>query len=248
MVRAVVKPSHLLAAVLLLAPRPAGAHPEMSPTTVNRYLSVMVIGDRVEVFYTLLFGPLPGADERQRIDGDGNGQLSPKELHEAARGWETEADKLVGATVDGERIVLGKADVQLGDSQGIEAAPLVVEVYGSRELPSGTRRVRIEPGKDPPRLGETEVVLDLSPDWTLVSSRRGGGADGQDVRFKFDGPPVSMIEDRSVTYVVKSRNPLVAPSRKGMPGWMPLAALGVLLTGAIVALVTRVRAYRREKG
>ena len=44
------------------------AHPEVSPQLVNRYLAVIVLGDRLEYFVTLLYGPLPAVDVR-KADG-----------------------------------------------------------------------------------------------------------------------------------------------------------------------------------
>jgi len=64
MVAAVVKKKTAalaLALLALVAPR-AGAHPEVAAQLVNRYLSVIVLGDRLEYFVTLLYGPLPAAD------------------------------------------------------------------------------------------------------------------------------------------------------------------------------------------
>ena len=71
MVPAVVKPNRaalIVAAALALGPRPARAHPEMSPQLVNRYLSVILIVDQLQYFATYLYGPLPAVAAREEAE------------------------------------------------------------------------------------------------------------------------------------------------------------------------------------
>jgi len=208
MVAAVVKKKTrwLLALAALLAPGPATAHPEISPQLVNRYLSVMVLGDRLEYFVTLLYGPLPAGDERKRMDSDGDGRIGTAELDQAIAAWKARAPELARLSVDDQPVPLdgASASVQLGPDQTTGAGPVVVEIYGSRLLSPGQHQLRLEPTWDPPRLGETELTLELSPDWELVSSRQGHGPQDSQRRYRFEGPRPSVAADRSATFTIRA--------------------------------------------
>jgi hypothetical protein len=246
MVPAVVKQKRVLRVGLLAAligsavlPRQGHAHPEVSPAVVNRYLSLIVVGGRVEFFVTLLYGALPGAEARKGLDRDGDGRISEAERQQGQDDWKGRAGELAQLALDGEPVPLtdATADVQLGPDTGAGPAPLVVEVYGARPLPEGTRRLRLAPGWDPPRLGETELTVDLSSDWELVSSRRGQGPEELLSRYKLEGPPAG--EDRSVTFVIRSKSP---PSHR--TPLVPVAAvIGTLAAVGLVLEITR----RRKK-
>jgi hypothetical protein len=240
MVAAVVKKKTaalVLALVALAAPR-AGAHPEVAPQLVNRYLSLIVLGDRLEYFVTLLYGPLPAADERRSMDADHDGKIGPAELERAIAAWKARAPELAKFGVDGQGLPLERAtaSVQLGADEGVGAAPLVVEIYGARPLSSGTRELRVEPGWDPPRLGETELSLDLAPDWELVGSRQARGPTGTERRFLFEGRRASVAADRSATFTIRAA---AAPARHPRT---PFIAGGVAaLAGLALALELRRR-------
>jgi hypothetical protein len=233
MVPAVVKEKRPWARALLAALALAGAggearaHPEVSPQLVNRYLSLIVVGDRVEFFVTLLHGALPGAEARRALDRDGDGRISEAERLQGQADWQRRAPELATISIDGAPIPLtdASADLQLGPDISAGPAPLVVEVYGSRPLPPGTRVLRLEPGRDPPRLGETEMVLDLAvPGWQLVSSRQGDGPEQRLTRYKLDGPAPG---ERSATFTIRSTAP--PPRRSPLPIVAAvLAALGAL--------------------
>jgi hypothetical protein len=218
--------------ILALMARPASGHPEVSPLLVNRYLSLIVLGDRVEYFVTLLYGPLPAGEERRKMDADGDGKISPAEVARASDEWKGRAAELARFTVDGQGLSFDQAtaSVQLGADEGVGAAPLVVEIYGSRPLEAGTRQLRLEPGWEPPRLGETELSLDLAPDWELVSSRQGTGAPGSERRFLLEGPRTSAVADRSATFTIRSAG---APRARIAPfiagGVAALAGVGLFL-------------------
>jgi hypothetical protein len=240
MVAAVVKNNArwVLAVAALVAPSLAVAHPEVSPQLVNRYLSVMVLGDRLEYFVTLLYGPLPATDERKRMDGDGDGRITQAELDGAMAGWKARASQLAQVSVDGQALDLAgaAASVQLGPDQTTGGAPVVVEIYGSRPLPAGRHQVRIEPGWDPPRVGETELTLDLSPDWELVASRQGHGAEEAVRRYRFEGPRPSVAADRSAVFTIQ---PGTAPESR--PATLVIATIVAALAGVALFVVVRRR-------
>jgi hypothetical protein len=229
MVAAVVKKKTAALALALLvlgAPR-AGAHPEVAPQLVNRYLSLIVLGDRLEYFVTLLYGPLPAADERRSMDNDHDGKIGPAELEQAMTAWKGRGPELARFGVDGQALPLenATASVQLGADEGVGAAPLVVELYGSWPLAPGTRHLRLEPGWEPPRLGETELSLDVAADWELVGSRQGQGPTGTERRFRFEGKRASVVADRSATFTVRTaaaqrshRTPYIAGAIAALAG------------------------------
>jgi hypothetical protein len=247
MVPAVVKKKRAFRLTLVagllgaLLPAAARAHPEVSPQLVNRYLSLIVAGERLEFFVTLLYGALPAAELRKGLDQDGDGRISEPERQRAQGAWQRRAGELATLTVDGVPIRLADAtaDLQLGPDSSAGAAPLVVEVYGSRPVPQGTRQVRLEPGWDPPRLGETELMLDLSPGWELVASRQGQGPDQQLTRYKLEGPRTAAFQDRSVTFVVRSAP---VPARRA-----PIAGLAAIAGSmAVIGLTLEILRRRRE--
>jgi hypothetical protein len=245
MVAAVVKKKTrwLLALSALLVPGAAAAHPEVSPQLVNRYLSVMVLGDRLEYFVTLLYGPLPAVEERKKMDADGDGKISAPELERATSGWKARAPELARLSVDGETIALGgaTASVQLGADQTTAAAPLVVELYGSRPIAPGQHEVRLEPAWDPPRLGETEVTIDLSPDWELLSSRQGHGPQEAQRRYRFEGPRPTVAADRAATFTLR---PATTPAPRRT---VFIAAAIAALSGLALFLEVRRRQKRASK-
>jgi hypothetical protein len=226
----------LAAALITLLPRAAAAHPEVSPQLVNRYLSLIAVGDRLEFFVTFLYGALPGAEARKRLDGDGDGKISEAERQAGQAEWQRRAPALATLTVDGLPVPLdgATADLQLGPDTGVGPAPLVVEVYGSRPLADGERRLGLAAGWDPPRLGETELALDLSAGWDLVASRQGSGAEEHLTRYKLD----PAAKDRSVTFVIR---PQGAPPHRRPLG--PVAALVAVL--AAVGLAAELARRRR---
>jgi hypothetical protein len=245
MVPAVVKkkralPLAVLAALTALGGvRPARAHPEVSPQLVNRYLSLIVVGDRLQYFVTLLYGALPAVPLRKQLDQDGDGRISESERQRGVADWKRRAPELATLTVDGAPVPLAEAtaDVQLGPDSGTGPAPAVVELFGARPLPEGLRRLTLQPGWDPPRLGETEVVLDLPADWELVSSQQGAGGAQQLTRYKIEGPPGA---GRAVTFVIR---PLTT-GRRRPPALIPIAA--VVGTLALIGLVLEITRRRRR--
>jgi hypothetical protein len=244
MVAAVVKKKRVwpvLAFVLAVSAR-AEAHPEVSPQLVNRYLSIIVIGDRLELFTTLLYGPLPAVELRKELDTDGDGQITPAERETAGTRWKERAPALVTATLDGRPLALSetKAEVQLSGGTSVTAEAVVVEVYGSRTLDAGEHQLGLEAGWEPPHLGETELSLDLSSDWALASSRQGQGAAGNERRFLFEGRRPSVTADRSATFVIRPTK----PSGPGRTTFVIATALA-LLAGVGLALELRRRKRAR---
>lgn len=238
---------------MLAFARQTHAHPETSPQTVNRYLSLIVSNDeagdsRAGVAYTLMYGELPGATLRKQMDANADGRVSADELDAERRRVERRAAELFTFTVDDRPVATNvEGTVQLGPDDTVTAAPVVVELYAPHPLAAGTRRLRIEPGVEPPRLGETEVTLDLGQRWELVSGARGAGGDEKMTRAKFEGPRTSSIEDRSMTFVIRSKPGASGrPSSADVPLGIYATAAALLFAGSATTLALHLR--RRRKG
>jgi hypothetical protein len=215
---------------------PARAHPESTPQFVNRYVALIALDDRLEYIVSLLYGTLPAAELRKAMDADGDRKVSAGELAAAKNGWRKR--DVATIAVDGQPVRLDDAqiDVNLGGDDAVGGGPVVVEVYGSRPLAPGTHRIRLEPGWDPPRLGETELSIDPVNGWDLVASEQAGRAAGDVTRFKLQGPRKSVVEDRSATFVIKSTS--VPSHTRALPIVLAIVAL---LAGAGIVLELRKR-------
>jgi hypothetical protein len=249
MVPAVVKPNRaalIVAAALALGATPARAHPEMSPQLVNRYLSLILLGDQLQYFATYLYGPLPAVTERERMDSDHDGRISDQERAAAEAGWRQRARELLSLQVDGVAVPItdAKAEIQLANDATTGAAPLVVEVYGAHPLSPATHRLRLDPAWDPPSLGETELSVDASADWELVSSHQATGPDQQLTRYKLEGGRTASIQDRSATFTVRPR----AHPSPPLPRYLPTAIALVLVAGAGLAFDRIRRRQSRADG
>jgi hypothetical protein len=243
MVFTVVKPNRAALIGVVLWAAAAQAHPEMSPQLVNRYLSIILVGDRLEYFATYLHGPLPAVQARRQLDADHDGRLSEAERVQGETAWRQRAAQLLSLQVDGREVALddAKAEVQLGNDATTGAAPLVVEVYGSQTISAGRHELRLEPRWDPPSLGETELTVDTSTDWELVKSRRAAGADEHLTRYTLQGPRVAVIQNQSATFVVQPKGS-AGPRRRRQLVPMAIALLLVAAGGLTVQRLRRKRA------
>jgi hypothetical protein len=221
----------LASAAAAWAPRPAHAHPEVSAAGSNRYVTAAVAGGRVELADTWLLGTLAAVEERRRLDSDGDGQLSREEIEhaQAARGAEPPAVRVRLDGVDQEPP--SRVYIDLGGDLGAAGAPLVIERRMTLGLapairPGATHTLIVELGAEPPRLLETEVMVDLEPGLVLVAPSRD--------RLGFKGPRRSALEQRSVTFT------FAAPAApRSARRWFGLAAGVVVLAGLLVAAAGR---------
>jgi hypothetical protein len=227
--------------VSLVLPGRASAHAEFVPTLVNRYISLSAIGSRVDVLASLLFGQLPGGERRRQMDRDGNGTIDPRELQQERRYWSQAVDRVIRLAVDGVPVRLTPAAVvDLNADPLVGARPLLVTLQASFELPPGERSVRVEAGPDLPRLGETEIALDIAAGWTLIGSLSGTRPTGTPQRlFQFftsagSGPPPS------VTFAMRASGPSPAGRSWGRAAW-PLLAAAIGLFGVLAWVALRAR-------
>lgn len=189
----------------------------------------------------LLFGELPGAELRRTLDEDGDGRVSAQEIARHEAHLRAEAGAWLALTVDGRpaRVDGAEATVQLGGDDRASAAPAVVQLMTTTPLGPGPHTFTVQPGKEPPRLGETEVVLDATGVWRLVETRRAGGTAELETRFKFQGSRAAAAEERSVTFVVRPE-----PGRVEQTGASPALYGGLSL--ALIACGVALAIYARR--
>jgi hypothetical protein len=230
----------------LLPAAPGGAHVETVPTLVNRYITVTTFETRVDVLVSLLFGHLPARERRRQIDADGDGRIDERELARERLAWGRDPDKLVLLTLDGSPVRLRAAcTLDLNGDRTVAAKPLLVELHGSFDIAPGERRLRLVAGPDLPRMGETDIAIDLATGWelqgTLDAAEHATPTPQRMLQFAAapagDRPPVA------VTFLLRAR-PTTDGTRAGGPwgstAW-GLVAAAVAATLALVVLALRSR-------
>jgi hypothetical protein len=236
----------LVLATGLLAAGPAGAHPEIVPTLVNRYVTLTVFENRVDVLVSLLFGQLPGGERRGQMDQDRDGRIDGRELSRERLSWGRDPHRLVRVTVDRSPIRLTAATiVDLNGDRSVAPRPLLVELHGSFDLAPGERTVQVQAGSDLPRLGETEIAIDLVTGWELVASldasARPTGAPQR--LFQFPAAPAASRTETAATFVLRARAGWEGAAgrwRWGRAAW-GLVAAAVAATIALAFLALRSR-------
>jgi hypothetical protein len=243
--------STLVAAVLALGLMPgrrAAAHPEFVPTLVNRYVSVTVFEARVEVLASLLFGQLPAGERRRQMDLDHSGRIDARELARERTFWSSNVDKVVRFAVDGAPVALTTAAVvDLNGDPAVASRPMLVTLHSSFDLPAGQRALRVAGGSDLPRLGETEIALDIVAGWSLVASQDGAGqATASPQRlFQFSPAASGPATTATIIYVLHAIAGGGAPRFAWGPGaWALLVAAAAALSG-VVWLAWRARRQAR---
>jgi hypothetical protein len=228
-----VKAASFLAAILLVA-GPAQAHPEFSAAGTNRYVTATVFHGRVDVTDARLEGALTSAEERRRLDTDGDGNVSEAERL-AGEALLRAAGPDVGVELDGQPIAASlEVAIDLGGDAKVAAPALVVERRQSfpAAWPPGEHRLRIALAREPKRLLDTELGAVLLPGLTLTSPTD---------RVNFKGPRRSALEDRSATFTIKKSSP-----PPNAPVAVPVAVLVAVAVLVLVAVLAFVRRRRRS--
>jgi hypothetical protein len=237
-----VKPAVVTALAVSLASGIARAHPEPAPAGTNRYVTATVASDRAEIADAWLEGPLAAAEERRRLDADGDGHISASEL---ARGRDAASAAALAVTLDGVAVPAATAAaIDLGGDAAVGTTPVAIERRMTLALgppASGARAhaLRIELVRDPPRAADTEVAIDLDPGWTLEGASAAG-------RAVFRGPRRSTLEDRSVTFTFVPAT--ATGARAAAPGSRGVASVALLAMLAGAALAGVHRRSRRSPG
>ena len=219
----------LSAVVAPLALRGAHAHIELTPTLVNRYVSLEARGERLHVQLSLLWGEVPALEERRRMDGDGNGQLDSAEIGRARRTFARRAHELLTMQLDGRPARwTPTAVISTSGKDTVSTTPMLLELTAVMELPGATSKLDVSLGPDFPRMGESEIVLQLARDWTLTGSElpTGQRSSRPEPRFKFATARTADDQSRQVTFLVRHH-----------PGEAKRDGRAVVLGGLVVLVV-----------
>ena len=231
-------------ALVLVGTGAAWAHIEFVPTLINRYVTLSVRGERLHLQFALLYGNVPALDERRRIDGDGDGQLSAPEINQARRRLARSAAELLSLRLDDQPLGLSPvATVNTGGKDAVAATPLQLELEAVVALPPGTRRLDVALGRDLPPMGETEIVLEPGRQWQVVGSESTSGPTGApELRFTFPGARRSADESRQVTFLLRHE----AGGQRAGAGERRALGIGIaiLVLAALVLAGWRLRAAR----
>jgi len=166
------------------------AHPENSPTLVNRYVNLTANGTKAEVSVALLYGDHPAFSVRRSADSNGDGSLSPIEIRYLTNAMQAQASQWLRLEHQGEPIAFAPSvSIDFGNNRQVAPAPFVVEARMTLALGGGSFHVfSLEPALEPVFLGETEVACTTGPGWTLDSSSTPVST-GQDRSYKLQGHP-----------------------------------------------------------
>jgi len=181
-------------------------HQQTAPNQNNRYVKFTCMEGRLRMAYTILYGDLPAENERRKMDADGDGTISEAE----ARDFAATLAKLVAGTmtleVDGQRVTprFDSSEVGLGTDRGVHPVPFSVDLVASFAIvgPNGNHIVSFDDRYEPPKLGETEIVLEEAPGTRVTASWSGKtqkeGLHG--LKWLWPGPRRSDLEDRAVGF------------------------------------------------
>ncbi|MBK9031636.1 MAG: hypothetical protein IPL61_09925 [Myxococcales bacterium] len=168
-------------ALLIVAALAAGAgvsrgHSPPSDATVDRYLKLTPMGDRVRLAYTVVFGQGPGARVRQRLDRDRDGRVSPAEADVLGRELDRDVMAALTIAIDGQpvRWTWARVDVGLG-ADTVAAGALSVDLIawlctGGGDAHGLTMRdeLRLD------AMGATELTVERGPGITIAARTLGG--------------------------------------------------------------------------
>ena len=233
----------ILALALLL-------HQQTAPNQNNRYVKFSCMEGRLRMAYTILYGDLPAENERRKMDADGDGTISDAEAHAFAAQLGQLAARAMTLEVDGQRVQprFDTTDVGLGTDRGVHPVPFSVDLVASFAIvgPGGDHRVLFDDRWEPPKLGETEILLEEAPGTKIVASWAGKtpreGLHG--TKWLWPGPRRSDLEDRALGFAYSET---AKPRTSG--AWLRFggAAVGLGLALLVGVLLGVVMIWRTKK-
>ncbi len=206
----------------------------------NRYLKATLLPDGVRVSYTLIFGELPGAAERRRIDADGDGRLAPEETRRFGERLAAELTPRLSVAVDGVAHGGWKL-VDVGVGQPIVAGgPFALDLELVAPYPdpwAAEHVVELEDLTAVPLPGEVELRIDESPGVRVLASHLAHQRGGIELLYSFKGNSPARGER-----AVRVRLGVDEEARPARPASrVPLVAAGVAVAAAALLLVLRRR-------
>jgi hypothetical protein len=220
----------------------AAGHPQFSPTGQNRYLKVTLVGKgEIRLAYTLMVGEVPALRARKGADANGNSQVEPGEQETVANALREAVSRGLSVEVDGTRRSIRWEPPTPGFSANTQVGPIPfsIDLVGRVATGGGEHRIRLDDATPIEDLGETEIRLEEGPGTELAAAWHGREDNGRQVRFLFQGPKFSLLEDRSVGFRFIDRT----VKRRHRP--MPIALVGTAV--AAISAITLIVWFRRRE-
>jgi nickel/cobalt transporter (NicO) family protein len=160
----------LAAGLLMLVAPGAAAHP-LGNFTVSRFARLDVRPRLLVVEYAVDMAEIPTFQQRERIDANGDDELTPAEADAYALDQAGRILDGLTLTIDGEAVRPSVAEAAggLGEGQG-GLAILRLDIRFEASLLAGTRRIRFVDGNDPDRAGWREIVATASCGASIAAS------------------------------------------------------------------------------
>ncbi len=232
----------------------ARAHVAPSVDDNNRYLKLTPLGDRVRLAYTVFYGEVPGASERQHIDTNHDGSLSPAEAKAFGDRIAAQVGPALDVEVDGSehRVTWASVDVGLGsDLTAAGAFSIDMVAYLCLPVARGAHVVTLRDRFRVPNPGETEARVEDSPGVTIEKTRVGPTSDvTNDYRFAGPGGP---LEDNGLELhftagprsIVTADGVCITEATPHGARWaFPLGAVVVVAIAGGIVVITRRRRGR----
>lgn len=241
----------MIAVAVAAAPSTSDAHSPPSEATVDRYLKLTPMGDRVRLSYTVVFGQRPGARVRQRLDRDRDGRLAASEADALGRELDRDVAAALSLGLDGKPLTWtwARVDVGLGTDR-VAAGSLSVDLIAWLCTGGGdAHELTLRDDLRLPELGTTEVTIETGPGVTL--GRRLLGADPMTelvASWTGAGPLPAGLTLAYTTTAEASRprdGRCAADAATRKRRW-PMLALGGGAAGAMIALAVRRRRRARR--
>ena len=156
-------------------PAAAVAHIAPAVDVNNRYVWLTPMGDRVRLAYTVYIGELPGARARERIDVDGDGRLSDREIRAYRDELAANVAVHLDIAMDGQPRTISWSKVHVGmGTRSVNAGAFSVDLIGwiCAPDPGDERKHRLvlHDRYQLPQPGETELRVKASPGISITRS------------------------------------------------------------------------------
>lgn len=247
----------LLAPLSVLVSFTLPAHAHVAPGTGdnNRYLKLSVLGDRLRFAYTVLYGEVPGAALRKRLDQNHDGAIDDGETQPFGEQLARDVAGAVELTVDGVRQPIAWSQVVVGmGTPSAAAGAFSVDLVASicLAVPRGTHTLLLRDAYPIDRPGETEVKLEDTPGVKIDRSHI-GDADDEAHDYNLVGPSGALERHGLEAQVTIGPRAIATPDatcpgprrERALP--TPVIAIGgAVLGGALLAAAGFLLRLRRR--
>lgn len=232
--------------VATLVPVVAAAHASYSPMRTNRYVKISLVGGgAIRVAWSVMYGDGPAAAVRRAADVDRSGVLDDREIERLSRDVAAAVAEGLQIEVDGEPrrpsweapiASIGSAGSNGGGDARVGPLAFSIDLAGRLDVSGpGPHVVKLDDTTSLDQLGETELRVEEGPGTQVLQGWRARDDGGRVLRFVFDGPKYSLLEDRSIGFRFVEKRP---PRRA--------RALPIALAGALVAVIVAAVLLRRR--